>query len=232
MFNPYFGFVPRFNPICEKPPTLYALLNSIANFGRDESELVKIKELALATHETIFNFTYPLSEHVNKTEFECLILNHYMMRRIGFDTPTAFILQLNVKLNSIMGIYNKMFDMLNGWDLFNDGEVVERSITENGSSKIDTQGSDYSVNDNRFSDTPQGKLDNIRNADYVTNYGYNQNNSNTNTSTNGETENAKTETITRSPADKIKVYKEFLNNKESIYNMIFKELDCLFYGLI
>ena len=219
MFNSYFWCYPKFNPICEKPPTLYALMNSIANFGKEENERVKIKDLASATHETIFDFDYPLSDHIDKDKFECLILNHYMMRRIGFDTPTAFKLALNVKLNSIM-------------DIFNDGEVTERSITENGSSKMSSQGSDYSVNDNRFSDTPQNELENIRDASYVTNYGYNQTNSNTNTASNGETENSRVETVTKSPADKMKLYKEFIENRESIYNMIFKELDSLFYGLV
>lgn len=232
MFNPYFWGYPKFNPICEKPPTLYALLNSIANFGKDENERVKIKDLASATRTTIFDFSYPLSDHVDKEKFECLILNHYMMRRIGFDTPTAFKLALNVKLNSIMDIYNKMFDMLNGWDIFSDGEITERSITENGTSKMTSQGSDYSVNDNRESDTPQGELENVRDASYVTNYQYNQNNSNTNSATNGETENSTVETVTKSPADKMKLYREFIENRESIYNMIFKELDSLFYGLV
>ena len=120
IYNPL--FMPFLSPLNEKPPTVYAILNSIANFGKEDK--TKIKDLASATREKIFNFTYPLSTKVDKEEFEKMILNHYMMRRIGFETVTAFQLQLNVKLNSIMPMYNKLFDMLDGWDLLNNGETL------------------------------------------------------------------------------------------------------------
>ena len=40
-----------------KPPTLYAIMNSIANY--DAEEKTKIRNLAKATHEKIFDFDYP-----------------------------------------------------------------------------------------------------------------------------------------------------------------------------
>ena len=40
------------------------------------------------------------------------------------------------------------------------------------------------------------------------------------------------ETIKRTPSDKIYIYKEFLNNKQNIYTMIFKDLESLFYQLV
>ena len=40
------------------------------------------------------------------------------------------------------------------------------------------------------------------------------------------------ETITKTFADKMKNYKEFIQNRESVYSMIFKELDDLFFGLM
>ena len=100
---------------CDLPPTLKSLMNSICNYGKEEK--TNIYNLAKGSRETIFNFDYPLSNKVNRENFEIMILNHYIHRRIGFDTPTEFRIALNVKLNEIMPRYNKLFDMLDGWDL-------------------------------------------------------------------------------------------------------------------
>ena len=218
--------------LLHKPPTIYALLNSYVNYDKEESEQVKISELASEGRSMVFDFSYPLSSHINKEEFETIILNHYMMRRIGFDTLTAFKLALNVRLNAIMPIYNKMFDMLDGWDLFKDGEEVSRTIIDSNLSDLTSQTSGYDVTDIRSSKTPQGQLENIRNADYVTDYNYNQTNNNVNANSKNTSNGTSTETIKRSPADKIRIYTELLKNRESIYDLLFKELDKLFYALI
>ena len=65
------------------PPTLYSILNSIVNFENEDP--VKIKDLARYGRSKIFDFDYPLSQYANKEEFECMILNHYIMRRIGYE---------------------------------------------------------------------------------------------------------------------------------------------------
>lgn len=252
IYNPL--FYPFFSPLNEKPPTLYAILNSIANFGKEDK--TKIKDLASAAREKIFNFTYPLTTKVDKEEFEKMILNHYMMRRIGFETVTAFQLQLNVKLNSIMPMYNKLFDMLDGWDLLSDGEKVTRTLTDEKTSDTTNKNTtsntlennsttgNTTIADRRESDLPQSEIDNVQDGSYMTKYnldkttvnGTDNSNSSGTSTTNGSTntnENGKTlEEISRTPADKISIYKQFQENLTSIYQMIFKELDDLFYGLI
>ena len=114
---------------CDLPQTLYSIMNSICNFEAEER--TNIYDLASGARSTIFDFNYPLSTHVNKAEFEILILKHFIMRRIGFDTPTAFKIALEVKLNEIMPRYNKLFDLLDGWNLFNDGETITRTTSDN-----------------------------------------------------------------------------------------------------
>ena len=120
VFRVYPFIMPPAYPDYDMPPTLYRLLNSIVNY--DAEEQTKIKDLAREGREEIFDFEYPLSTHVEKEDFEVMILNHFLMRRIGYDTLNAFKIALNVKLNEVMPIYNKMFDMLDGWDLFNELE--------------------------------------------------------------------------------------------------------------
>lgn len=226
---PWWGIMPMFYPMlpndCNKPPTIYSLLESIVNFENDTP--VKTSELAKNGRDKIFDFDYPLTEHLTKEDFEVMILNNYMMRRIGYETPTAFKIALDVKLNSIMPIYNKMFDSLENWSLFNDGENIIRTVTRGENST--TTSNSTTRDDSRYSDTPQGRLNDIEAGTYMTDYTLNQNTSNS-TDTNNKNGN-ETENITRTPGEKLELYKEFQNNIKSIYELIFDELDDLFYSL-
>lgn len=219
---------------CDLPPTLKSLMNSICNYGKEEK--TNIYNLAKGSRETIFNFVYPLSDKVNKENFEIMILNHYIHRRIGFDTPTEFRIALNVKLNEIMPRYNKLFDMLDGWDLYNDGEVTTREQTDNGTNTLNNtiNANNTNISDRRNSNVPQNELEDVQNGSYMTDYNYDTNtDSNTTvTNTSGNNSNTTNETITRSPSDKIRIYKEFMENVNNIYSLIFKDLDSLFYGLV
>ena len=269
MYNPgWTGF------IVDKHPTVYSLLESIVNYGTDNK--TKIKDLAKAGRTTFFNFNYPLTSKISREDFECMILNNFIDRRIGYETLTTFRIKLNVKLNEIMPVYNKMFDMLDGWNVFQDGEQTTRivndsrniettnnqeidaTVTNSSQASSSTQNKSQTTSNNtkdiRKSDTPQNELQDVRDGSYVTDYEYNTNNSTgtdsstgtgtssssgTNTEdrniiTTGETTNEGNlqETISKSPSDKLKIYTEFIEKRQHIYSMIFKELDCLFYQLV
>lgn len=207
------------NPV---PPTLYSIMNSIANFGKEDK--TKIRNLAKATHEKIFDFEYPLSSKINKEDFECQILNHFIMRRIGQETFTAFQLFLENKLNEILPYYNIMFDSLSDYNLFNDGEVITRNRQDNGTSSLSSENTVKS----KYSEYPLGQLSDIDNDDYVTHQTVN----NGNMSNNGTTANTTVETETRSGLDKMDLYMKYMQTKNSIMTMIYKDLDILFYGLV
>lgn len=234
--NPYLIplLIPRFPHDNPKPPTIYALLNSIVNFGKEEQ--TKISELAKNGREKIFDFNYPLSSVINKEDFECMILNHYMMRRIGFDTLTSFKLQLNVKLNEIMPLYNKLFDALENWNIFQDGDITERDLTDNRTinNTNNIKSESESKSDRRFSEMPQNQLDNISDGTYLTDYNLDKNNDNSKTdgTSNTKDDDIIKEIIKRSPSDKINIYKQFIESKNNIYSMIFKDLENLFYQLV
>lgn len=247
-------WMPMFMPMIPtnnmKPPTIYAILNSICNF--DAETQTKIIDLAKVGRTKIFNFDYPLSDKVDKEKFECMILNHFLQRRINFQTVTGFQIQLNVKLNEIMPLYNKMFDSLDGWNIFEDGEKTTHDSrddrttnvenTANNSLSSNSNTTSENISDLRYSKMPQNELQNIKDGKYVTDYNYNQNNAtntdeSTSTGSSSGTSNTKDNNIlheewNKSPADKIAIYKEFQENLKSIYGMIFKDLECLFYGLV
>ena len=230
VYRVYPFIIPPAYPDYNLPPTLYRLLNSIVNF--DEDEQTKIKNLAAAGREEIFDFDYPLSENVTKENFEIMILNHFLMRRIGYDTLNAFKIALNVKMNEIMPIYNKMFDMLEDWNIFSDGERVTRTVTDAGSNSLSSTTTSQNTSDRRYSDTPQQQLTNVRDGKYITDYNYDTDNGSTSSTSSGTDSRSTTETINRTPSDKMKLYKEFIENKKSIMTMIFEDLEPLFYGLV
>ena len=233
--NWFFPCLP--NDITE-PPTLYSLLESIVNY--DEENKVKIKNLAKEGRQVIFDFEYPLSTHIEKEDFEVMILNKFLMRRIGYETLTAFKIALSVKLNEIMPNYNLLFDAISDWDIFKDGEIETRVNEVVNSSESESSTSTTSTNsgneDLRYSNTPQNRLTDVRNGNYVTDYNYNTSSSNgtVNGSISGTSNDTNTtnETITRTPSSKIEVYKNFIESKNNIYTMIFNDLETLFYGLV
>ncbi len=241
LFN-YLMFSPLFVPTDDRPPTIYDLLDSIVNYGKEEE--TKIRDLANAGRSVIFNFNYPLSTKINKQDFECMILNHYMQRRIGFQTFNAFQLQLNVKLNEIMPLYNKMFDAIENWDIFNDGEITNRYGEENRTNETTNTLTNKSntlndkKSDRRYSDLPQNQLNDLQDGNYVTEHNYDiesnssQDNSTSNGNSNTNDDNKYNETIKKSPADKISILKELQENVKNIYTLIFKDLDCLFFSLL
>lgn len=232
-YNPIFypGWGLPFIPTdYDVPPTLYSLCNSIANFGKLEK--TKIKDLANASKDTIFDFDYPLSSKVNKDDFEKMIINHFLMRRIGFETFTAFQIALNTKLNEIMPEYNILFDSLIGWDLFNDGETTSLTSSDSTTSNASTTDNTSSTADRRYSNTPQNQIQDVKDGSYVTEYNYDQYQGQANAQSQSTGTASKNETITRSPADKIRTYQEFKNNLNHIYSMIFRELEDLFFQLV
>lgn len=204
-----------------KPPTIYAILNSIANY--DSETKTKIRNLASATHDKIFDFDYELSDALNKNQFEIDILNHYMMRRIGFETVTAFQLYLENKLHEILPYYNLMLDSFKDFNLFDSGETITRQTNDNRNiiNNASTDG------ENRYSEYPLNQLSDISDGSYVSN----QSTSKINNSSNSSDVNLTNETIKRTPVDKMEIYKKFLETKRSVMSMIYKELDSLFYGI-
>ena len=247
MYNSYFYpfLFPCMPTMINLPPTVYSLLESIVNYGKDEK--TKIKDLAKEGRTTFFDFDYPLTNNITKEQFETMILNKFIMRRIGYDTLTAFKLQLNVKLNSIMPIYNKMFDALENWNIFESGEVTTETGTDERQTTNTTQNTlsnssttqSSSTSDRRNSEMPQDQLENLRDGSYVGNYNYDtdtstgtdSSTSNGSATSNGTDNNEYTKEIRRSPADKIAIMKEMQTNINNIYEMIFKDLECLFYQL-
>lgn len=229
-----------------RPPTMYSILESVVNFGKIDK--TKIQDLAKEGRHKIFDFSYPLSENISKEDFECIILNHFLMRRIGFETVLAFKIQLNVKLNEIMPLYNKLFDLVyneNGFGEITkrvgfDNRLVENVSNTTNSMTNNSQTNTNSTSDKRYSDTPQNELDNVRAGKYVTDYNYDTttntgsdnstSNGNSHNTTNTDDKNNYQETTNR--INMLEVFAKLNEEIKNVYSMIFKDLDGLFYQLV
>ena len=236
---------PIFRQGNDLPPTLYSILNSIVNFDSDEK--VKISDLYIKGRIVIFDFDYELSKNVSRETFEKNILNHYLMRRINFETVTLFKIMLENKLNEILPKYNILFDKLNEFDIFkanvhtreysetrNETNTNTTELTSNLTVKSD------STNETGFSDTPQSNIDDIKNNKYLTEFTNNNNISNSvnsgKTTNNGNGTNSSdiniTETVTNTVDKEVDVLSNFQSDFNNIMTLIYNDLDCLFYGLV
>ena len=229
MNNYFFNYYPPIPIDYNDPPTIYALLNSYVNYDRENK--IPIKDLAKNGRDLFFNFEYPLTTNINREDFEIMILNHFLMRRIGYDTVTAFNIALSVKINDIMPKYNKLFDSMIGWDLFRDGELTERTVENENNTLATASGQASNTSDRRYAELPQNQLSNLRDGSYVTDYNYDQDSGNTSNTSSATDTGTLHEVISKSNMDKISLYKEFSKELDSVYTLIFKELDPLFYGL-
>lgn len=232
----YNMFVPFLPPNCDKPPTIYSILNSIVNGDKeDEDDYTKIKDLAKQGRYKIFDFDYPLSNKITKEYFETMILNHYMTRRIGFETVTNFKLHLQVKLNAIMPKYNILFDnqaeTMNSRTITKIGSDNAQTSTQNSSTNSNTSNS---ITDNRYSDTPQDNLQDVKDGKYVTNYSYIQadTESNGSATNEGSGTNARNYNETIVENDNDNTYFKIQNEMANIFNLIFKDLDSLFFSIV
>lgn len=224
--NNYYMWYPPLPRDCDLPPTVYSILESIVNFGKEDK--TKIKDLALVGRTTIFDFDYPLSDKITKEEFECMILNHFLMRRIGFDTVTAFRIQLNVKLNEIMPLYNKMFDLI--YSNISLGNVTSKTGTDNRTVENNTKLDNNTDTITKHSNLPQNKIDDIEKSTYMTDYTHSTNESESKGINNTKDDNIYNEEIINS--NNLENLIKIKNEMQNVYTLIFKDLDVLFYGLV
>lgn len=219
----------------EKPPTLKAILESIVNF--DNPNPVGLSRLAKLGRDKIFSFDYDLDTTLfTKEDFEVNILNHYIDRRIGFETVGAFKLKLEVKINEILPQINLLVKTYS--ELINQGLVnktIRTKTEDNSYNKSTTGGSEInSEYDNRFSDTPQNKISDVKDGTYTTNYTYNQTNT-TNTSNlmdESSDDMSLEETIEKINGDEVLKSLKLIEDTKNIYTLVYKELECLFYNLV
>ena len=187
----------------------------------------------------IFSFDWPIFDESYRNVLQTKILKHYYTREIGLETYGLWKLKLDTKLNEIMPYYNQLYksallefnplydvditrnhtgkktgtEALNG-NVNIDGQVIVDNHG-NVNTTDDTTVANTTTNENidKFSATPQGAIDNLRNDKYLTNA---RMVNDTNTS-NGTTKGS-TDTSTDSTTDTTTNTTTTTNNSTTINN--------------
>lgn len=230
----YFSYI-------DEPPTLFSLMKSIAPDGTRTNDLWKFGR------KYFFNFEYDL-QNLDKETFEKMILNHYLTRRINFQTAELFKIMLENKLLEVLPKYNLLFNNII-FNVFDNGTTeritqtrehcadnsTEKNFTNenlNSSVKGEQQtltNMENNINNNlsnnsnttntrKFSDTPQNLINDVNDDNYLTEY---EVNINSNTNTVDENNNSKTTqnaTLNNSNLTLSNNSRNYSNNKDSYYN--------------
>ena len=125
--------------------------------------------------DKIFDFDFPIFDENYRNVLERKILLHFYTREIGFETVGLWKLKLKMKLNEIMPYYNKLYNS----ELieFNPLYTVNKTIHRGGDGTQENSGKDTDTSDgwthnntlDKYSDTPQGAIDNLVEGKYLTN---------------------------------------------------------------
>lgn len=125
----------------------------------------------------IWNFSYPsYYKGDEKKAFEQKVIDHYYLRQIGQETVGRFLHMFRTKVREIMPYYIELYKtveiMNNIEDPFGNVDVVEtfeqstdasaKGTSESkGTETVDNNASEQVTNKHKFSNTPQGSIDNL-----------------------------------------------------------------------
>lgn len=140
--------------------------------GYDESKGYKsIEEILDKSWKEIFDFDFPIFDEEYRGILCKNILRHYYTREIGEETVGLWKLRLSSKLKIIMPYYNKLYLAWNEVENpFTDTNLVREHVLKHQGETSGTQNVDSSGKQTeRYSETPQGSLQDIETNEYLTN---------------------------------------------------------------
>lgn len=127
---------------------------------------------------------FPIWNEDHRGELEKKIIEHYYFRQIGFETVGRFKFELNVRLREIMPRFIKIYKTtLYKYNPIENYNMIEGSTDVN---EANNEGSGENLA--KFSETPQGSIDNLKDGKYLTNATHNTDT--TKQSTKGKTDHS------------------------------------------
>lgn len=175
----------------------------------------------------LWDFDYPsYYKGEQKTAFEKKVIDHYFFRQIGQETVGRFLHMFRSKVREIMPYYLDMYksvEIMHGLENPFDNVDVTETFEQESEGNASNQGS----NEHRFSDTPQGSINNL--DQYITEAARDNSQATANsTGTVRHTLHRKgNQGVNTFAHDIIEFRKSILNVDEMLIN----ELNCLFLGI-
>ena len=149
---------------------------------------IELRDLLKMTDENgkpfdLWDFDYPsFYEGDAKKEFEQKIIDHYIFHQIGVETPARFKHNFKTRIREIMPYYNQLYKSVKLMDEIDDPfgnvDIVETFEQESGNIHV-SEGTSSSSGEQgvikvesrsasedatrKFSNTPQGSIDNLDN---------------------------------------------------------------------
>ena len=139
------------------------ILNLMRKLIPNDSEHVTIELRHVVKDCDIFDRCdpFPIWNEDHRGELEKKIIEHYYFRQIGFETVGRFKFMLNTRLREIMPRMNQLYKTT----LFKYNPIENYNMEEKGT---DTRaGSSETLS--KYSDTPQGGLEGLKDGKYLTN---------------------------------------------------------------
>lgn len=211
-----------------------------------------MKVADLVKNNFVFNLqSYPIWDESYRTWLNNMIINHYMMREIGFETEGLFNLMLGAKMNEVMPWLNNIIEgMMAQYDRLKDHDYTEEyedSYTETVDRDM-TNDTDLDHSDRDLdlhSDTPQNDVGNMVTESpdglfvhYLTDAQLHTNSGNVSgrkddVKEDRQEDSAKeyTKTNTGMKVPPALLYKYLQDTAQPVFTMLFNELDVLFLGL-
>lgn len=207
---------------------------------------VELREIIEAGVD-IWNFEYPcFFEGEAKKDFEKKITDHFYFRQIGQETVGRWLHMFRSRMREIMPYYNQLYEsekyMQNIEDPFATVDYTETFEEEssgqsNTSANGKTNGFVDGFTEHRYSNTPQGTINNI--DDYLTEASkdtvLNEEETTSESSSTGATSGTVKHTLTKKGAMGVTTFgHDMMEYRQSFLNidlMVIKELNDLFLGI-
>lgn len=204
----------------------------------------------------VWDFDYPsFYKGAEKTAFEQKVLDHYWFRQIGQETPARWLHMFRSRIRDIMPYYIQLYESEAYMNAIKDPFATvdltetyeeERTGESTGTAKVTSSGSDsvnterVNGNERKFSNTPQGAIENLDN--YMTEATQESSNgsdmtdsyqqSDTNTESTGKDKTVTRHTFTKFGAQGVTTFgHDMIEFRQSFLNVdlaIIKELNDLF----
>lgn len=196
-------------------------------------EKLSYKEIIAQGQSNLFDFKYPIFDENYRTTLQTNICKHYYTSEICCDAVQRFKLWLDVRMNTIMPYYNKLYESellkINPLTDYSEDENINVNNTANTNQNVEQNIKNDGLR--KDSNTPQAMLSNLEYYDNASDYTDNSvsnSKSNNTQNFNGTSERNRVGYHT-SPSDLLLKYR---NTFLKIDLMIINDLSDLFYGIL
>lgn len=122
-----------------------------------------VNKVVAAAAPKIF-MSFPIWDEEYRLTLETKILKHFYFREIAHETVGLWRVRLDTMMNELMPVYNKMYAAVA--QEFNPLFDVDITREHDGNSTDETDSTGNSVN--KYSETPQGSIQNVLDGKYLT----------------------------------------------------------------